>query len=265
MSLRQHNLKHVKIKKVLAEIRKELQYLFRRPLQKKTLFDHLPKCAGSSLNQYLQKQYLRRKTYSIDAQNMDGSIARFMAMSESKRHSYDLIKGHRAHELLDYAHPDCLKITVFRDPVDRIVSHYYYVKQQERHPLHDFAITADMTLAHYVKEGDSEELRNWYTSHFTGLNEGDIGCAPKKSQDEAFDIVTTKYDIIGFLDDFQSFVKELKIAAGYTDDYVDSRVNVTRVRPVLSQVAESDKDAVMQANAVDIHLYDQLKSLNKSI
>ena len=63
-------------------------------------------------------------------------------MDEVWRHKYDLIAGIQAQQLIDYAHPECLKISILREPVDRIISHYYFVCQATAHPLVPNAVTA---------------------------------------------------------------------------------------------------------------------------
>ena len=111
--------------KIKQEIKREIFSYFSKENPNKILFDHLPKCGGSSLNKYLEMHYPRRRTFSIDGYHPEVSVEKFKNLSKKNRHGYDLVKGHLAHELLDYVHPECLKVTVLREPVDRIISHYY--------------------------------------------------------------------------------------------------------------------------------------------
>ena len=137
-----------KLGKLKQELRNEIQYFVLASRPRKILFDHLPKCGGSSLNAYLEAHYPMRKRFSI-GRNPTASVDEFKAFSRYKRHGYDLVKGHLAHKLLDYAHPECLKITVFREPVDRIVSHYYYAKRNETHYLYSKILKSRMNLEEY--------------------------------------------------------------------------------------------------------------------
>ena len=83
---------------------------------KKILFDHLPKCGGTSLNKYLEVNYPSQKIFSINGLNPRVSIDEFKKLPISKRYEYDLVKGHAGNQLLDYVHPGCLKVTVLREP-----------------------------------------------------------------------------------------------------------------------------------------------------
>lgn len=50
-------------------------------------------------------------------------------MPQSQRHRYRLITGHLTDDLLSDVHPDMIRITVLRDPVERIVSYYWHYRR----------------------------------------------------------------------------------------------------------------------------------------
>ena len=227
---------------------------------KPLLFDHLPKCGGSSLNRYLESNYLRRKTYSLHHRNHGSLVEEFLKMSESKRYSYNLIKGHRAHELVDYVAPECLKVTVFREPIDRVVSHYYYAKGKVDHYLHRRIVEGEMDLAEYVKSGVSAELSNWYTVHFSGLSAEEVKINPEKAAKEAMQIVRGKYDIVGFLEEFDAFLSQLKRQAGFIHDFPSRRANVTKDRLCLTDIDPGVLEVVEEYNRADVLLYRALLS-----
>ena len=94
----------------MQEMKKEFLYSLSASRPRKILFDHLPKCGGSSLNVYLEAHYPKRKTFSTNGLNPTASVDDFKNLSQRKRHGYDLVKGHLAHNLLEYAHPECLTL-----------------------------------------------------------------------------------------------------------------------------------------------------------
>ena len=102
---------------------------------KKVFFDHVPKCGGTSVTDYLQDHYLRRKTFSVKTHDASASIESFKTKSQETRYKYDFVKGHNAHKLIDHVNPECIKVTVLREPLDRIISHYYYAKRVPAHYL----------------------------------------------------------------------------------------------------------------------------------
>jgi hypothetical protein len=247
-----------KLGKLKQELRNEIQYFVLASRPRKILFDHLPKCGGSSLNAYLEAHYPRRKTFSTRGSPM-ASVDEFKAFSRYKRHGYDLVKGHLAHKLLDYINPECLKVTVFRDPVDRIISYYYYAKQSERHYLHSKILESRMNLEEFATSDLSDELRNWYTTHFSGLTVSDAARNPEESVAKAVEVVLKRYDIIGFLDDFTSFAETLRNQAKFRYEYQNKRVNVTQNRLSLDNISQSTRKKIEEVNHLDIAFYRKIR------
>jgi len=252
-----------RVRKIVArakqEMIKELLYSLSASRPRKILFDHLPKCGGTSLNVYLEAHYPRRKTFSINGINPTASVEYFKNLPQRKRHGYDLVKGHFAHELINYAHPECLRVTVLREPVDRIISHYYYAKRTQSHYLYSKIHSSKMSLEEYATSDLSGELRNWYTTHFSGLTVDAAELNPEESITNAVDVLINRYDIIGFLDNFSSFTENLRNQAGLRYKYQNRKVNVTQARPALNDVPQSVITKIKKVNHLDIALYRKVK------
>jgi len=248
------------IRRVGPFLRKELLCFLSTEKPRKVLFDHLPKCGGASLNRYLGTHYPRRKTFSLDGQNPSLSVNKFKSLSERDRYGYDLIKGHLAHELLDYIYPECLKVTVLREPLDRIISHYYYAKRTPSHYLYSKIHQSGMGLEEYATSNLSDELRNWYTTHFSGLSLDDVERRPEESIAKALEVILKRYDIVGFVDNFSSFLETLRSQAKLRDAYKE-RVNVTQEREKLSHIEESVMNKIREVNKIDIVLYREVRAL----
>lgn len=241
------------------EVKKQLLNLVALKRPRKILFDHLPKCGGSTLNTYLEAHYPSRRTYSTDGWEPEKSVEEFKRFSKHKRYGFHLVKGHLANELIDLAHPECLKITVFREPVDRLVSHYFFAKETPRHYLYPKIHALALSLEAYIESGLSGELRNWYTTHFTGLSLSEAEADPENSVKLAFDNVSRKYDVIGFLDSFTVFTSTLRERAHLRLTYQNKKANVTKKRVALAEVEQSAINKIKQINHLDIELYKRLR------
>ncbi|MGI9473201.1 MAG: sulfotransferase family 2 domain-containing protein, partial [Rubripirellula sp.] len=180
----------------LTAIRDE--YVYRKHSPGRVLFDHLPKCAGSAIDTYLGSHYPQRLVFKTDPNQPRSSIAEFREMSSEERFRYRLVVGHMAHDLVDLVHPETTTLTILREPIDRIVSHYYYVLQQEQHYLHERVVNDNIQLEEYSTLALSEELRNWYTTHFTGLLIEQVDQDPDAALQHAVEVIAEKYDIVGF-------------------------------------------------------------------
>jgi sulfotransferase famil protein len=241
------------------DLSKEIRYIAPWSRPSRIIFDHQPKCGGLSLSAYLETHYPRRKIFSINGTNPMESISQFKTLPRHKRHGYALVKGHNAIGLLDHVHPKCLKVTILREPVDRIVSHYYYVKQEPLHYLHSTILESGMSLKDYVTSGLSIEFRNWYTTYFSGLTISEAEQAQEEAVAKAVEVALNSYDLIGFLDNFSAFIKVLKSKACLKYEYRNKRVNVTQNRPSLENVPQSAIETIKEANRLDIIFYERIK------
>ena len=116
-----------------------------------------------------------------------------------------------------------------------------------------------MSLEDYATSGLSGELRNWYTTHFSGLLADDAERTPEEAITKAADVVLNRYDIIGFLDDFSSFTETLRIQADLRYEYQNKKVNVTQDRPSTNDVTLSVITKIEQVNHLDIVLYKKIR------
>lgn len=251
---------NIRTERIVSLLKQELVYHFPATHPRKILFDHLPKCAGSTLDTYLAAHYPQRKIFSTDGFRPLDSVRYFKELSERTRHGYSLVKGHLANELIDYVHPECLKITVLRDPVERIISHYFYVKRTPSHYLYPAIHRSDMSLEDYATSSLSCELQNWYTTHFSGLSADQAEERPEESITRAAEVVLLRYDIVGLLDDFMLFIENLRERANLRNEYQDNRVNVTQDRPGIKSIPRPIIEKIEQVNHLDIALYRKIKN-----
>lgn len=118
------------------------------------LFLHIPKAGGSTLKAILGREYAGRATWTAD-----WPTAEDVAQLED-RAAIELVEGHFRFGLHRLFPQEATYITLVRDPVDRVVSHYDYVRREEAHPLHDEVISRGLDLREYVESGLSGELEN---------------------------------------------------------------------------------------------------------
>lgn len=240
----------------------EKAYLQCRMLSKprKLFFDHLPKCGGTTLHNFLLKHYRPEKVFRIISIRKGGPIAKqvqiFTDKPEEERYSYDLIFGHHTFQFMDDIHPEMYKITMLREPVDRIISHYYFVKRFKNHHLHEQVMSNQMSLESYVTSGISEELDNWYVKHFSGLDEEKVYSDPDYALACAKRNLA-RFDCIGVLSQMDDFISKLRKDLSLKGTFDNNRrVNKTEGRPKVSDVSPKAIEEVKRMNSLDIALYE---------
>jgi hypothetical protein len=241
----------------IRAVHKELNYLLRRP--RRLLFNHVPKCAGSTLTEYLFAHYPERLVFETHGRRPLQSVRHFQALPQAERYRYRLVLGHLAHDLLDYIHPDTLTFTVLRHPLDRLISHYFFVRQDRHHYLHQWVMESDISLSEYITSGRSEELQNWYTTHFSGLPKTEIQHNPDQAIDAALNTILDRYDIIGFQDDIMAVTEQVQTSARLFHPF-DGRIdNRTPYRLNLADIHDTVQKTLAQANELDLALYALLR------
>ena len=215
-------------------------------LARPVLFDHLPKCGGTTIADFLKWHYLRGRVYEIDGSDPGPDVDRFDALPPAARTRYRLILGHEAQRLIPSFRADAVRFTVLREPVDRVVSHYHYVLRMPRHPLHARVADGKMSLRDYVESGVTDKVRDFYTSHFTGGAGG---------VDEALATLRDAYSVVGTLEELPAAIARLRAAARLTLRFPAGKRNVTDDRPSVRDLDGRTRRAIEAANGRDLQLY----------
>ena len=186
------------------------------------------------------------------------SIEKFRLLSLEKRYKYDVIVGHSAHELLCYIHPESIRITLFRDPIERIVSLYYYVKQCKKHPLHSIACHRKMNLERWINlQVVEDRVSNFYIKYFLGKSPSEL----IHPVEDAVNLVKENYHIIGVLDRISDFVDTIQDKALLKCRFKNTKLNVTKNRPVVDTIPSPVLQEIRNMNYFDIAFYKKIKLL----
>lgn len=105
-------------------------------MNKKIIFVHIPKTAGSSFAYFLRKAYGKKVVIRDIEKFWRGT------KTDSKEYeSYDVIYGH--FHSSKYMYLNGLMITFLRDPVERVISQFYYSNKPE-------GVSEDISLTDYA-------------------------------------------------------------------------------------------------------------------
>ena len=85
------------------------------------IFTHVPKVAGTSLR--------REVIYSNIPMERIKQYHGIKNLIRSDSHGFDAIVGHSPYGIHDFVRKKSVYITMLRDPVQRSISHYYFIKQ----------------------------------------------------------------------------------------------------------------------------------------
>ena len=224
------------------------------------IFLHIPKTAGETLTTILWRQYGEQgllevpDPYLIADHEMLGTFESDKRLVASNPSQFGLVFGHMPFGIHEAIARPVRYFTIVRDPVDRVVSHFYYVKRESRHRLHKEVSENQMTLHDYVASGIAGELENGQTALLAGLERG----APSGDASilrRALANVDAHFVAVGLTEDFDRSLVLLKLALGWDKPVVYETANVTVGRPSVSDIEQKTIEKIKAQNLLDEALY----------
>ncbi|MUL39304.1 sulfotransferase family 2 domain-containing protein [Gloeocapsopsis dulcis] len=224
--------------------------------EKSIIFLHIPKASGSTLHNIIERQYSSKVIYSIDGLNVIDSTNKFKNLPEEQRQRIKVLKGHMSFGLHEYLPQPSTYITMLRDPVDRVISHYYYVIRNPQHRLHKQVKDNKITLQEYVSNGITTEVNNSQTRILAAVNKSKVGFdeITGKALEKAKQNLETHFSVIGITEKFdETLILLKKIFDWKTPFYV--RENVTKNRQPKENIPQETLEIIQRYNQLDIQLY----------
>jgi hypothetical protein len=98
------------------------------------IFLHLPKTARSALRGIIQRQYGSSSILPLDESSFGEELA---AIPPSQMDRLRAVMGHFFFGAHTFLSKPSIYITVLRDPLDRVISRYYFVRRSPLDPIYD--------------------------------------------------------------------------------------------------------------------------------
>ena len=216
------------------------------------IFLHIPKTAGTTLVRILHRQYGRTGYVSIKA-GTSFENAKLQIVRE-EIDGFRLVYGHVPFGIHDALTRPVRYFTLVRDPVDRVVSHYYFARSHPAHRLYREITEKRMTLRDYVASGITGELANGQTALLAGQKQdapsGDLSLLERAQAN-----IMRHFAAVGVTEDFDRTIVLFKLALGWRMPLVYESVNVTAGRPDANAIDEETLEAIRSQNRLDELLY----------
>ncbi len=231
-------------------------------LGKVVIFLHIPKTAGTTLNSILDREYGKKATFIIDVDNPGKSIAELARMpNESRRRILLLRNWHIPFGVHQHIPSPSTYITVLREPVNRLVSHYYHVSRTKDHYLHELVTSRRMSLHDYVTSGISTELDNDQTRMLAGAGDSiPFGQCAESLLTEAIDNIDRYFSFAGVTEYFDESLIHMHGILGWRKRPLYVRENRSKNKPPLMAIPDRTIAAIKQHNELDCRLYEHVKS-----
>ena len=225
----------------------------KRQTKSAVIFIHIPKTAGTTLTEILERQYPPSKRYSLGAK-VEKAIIEFKSLDESARADVDALYGHMAYGLHTYLPRPALYVTMLREPVERVISFYYFVRGNKYHYLYDLSQYKAADIKAFVESGHTIMVDNfqvrllsgvWSEVPFGGVTAEHLAMAKQNLDD---------FDLVGLTERFDESLLLIKDLLGWQCVWYEAR-NVTQKRPKKSELSADMLETVRAYNQWDIALY----------
>jgi hypothetical protein len=218
------------------------------------IFLHVPKTAGTTLHRIIERQYRPEQVYSFGPLAHE-SINEFQNMSEARRAEIRMLKGHMGFGLHEYLPGPSTYFTVLREPIERVISYYYFVRRTPQHYLYDFISSDDKSLKGFIESRINIMLDNAQTRMISGVwYELGFGECTEAVLEAAKRNLRENFTVVGLTEKFDETLLLLKRAFGWQSLFY-ARQNVTANRPVKDALSPATLEAVVKFNRLDIELY----------
>lgn len=227
-------------------------------IQCRLIFDHIPKTAGMAFNSWLEQSI---------GENLvaHGLVGNYTALKLNCKKKFKVLSAH-----LDFngegLDSDFKHITCLREPVERVLSHIYYI-------LNNF--TEELLGELYIHTSEfvsscGEEIHpmlysyfsNYYVEHFSRLSPTIF--ITKQDKIEAALYAISQYDLVGFQSNLLDFQKKVSAILNIDNSNPLKLHNVTLNRPELRNISEKLITRIKAINALDIDFYAEVIKFTNS-
>jgi hypothetical protein len=226
------------------------------------IYLHIPKAAGTTFSVMLMNRFDRGRILNI--REPAQGIEELKRMPSIQREQLQLIQGHFAYGIHEHLAQPYEYITILREPVDRLISHYYFVLRDQTHPLHERVTSQNLGLKEYVLSGLSPELDNGQVRAISGRGRGvPQGACSRELLDQAKDNLQHRFSLVGLAERFDETMLLVSRKFRWRHLYY-VRENVTTNRPRTEQFSPEIIEAIKAANSLDMELYAFARELFQS-
>lgn len=219
-------------------------------------FCHIPKTAGMTFRTIIEDQF---HCNDVCPATLNAQLAKYTPEELAR---YRLFRGHLGFSNLPQLLGDkqVINITVLREPVARVISHYDYIRRMPGDP--HYAAVKDMTLEEFAQRLTAGKLgKNIQTYHVAKTTQFSLD---KLTVDESLALALNSMDDFGFVglvERFQDSLFLLSYIFGWKPILNSRRENAAKVKKPLEEVAESTLEVIRANSQLDAQLYTHAREV----
>jgi hypothetical protein len=223
------------------------------------IFLHIPRTAGTTLHNIIERHYPSEVVYSFGS-DAHASARELESMPLAQRSKIRMLKGHLPYGVHDLLSGPSTYFTLLRDPVERAISLYYYVKRVSQHPLHEHLVYCG-NMKNFFESGRIRMSDNGQTRLVSGVwDDVPFGEMGEEFLKQAKKNLEVSFSLVGLTCHFDETLLLLRHIFGW-QDLLYKRKNVTRGRPCKNDLCAETLSLLYDLNELDLRLYEYGRKL----
>jgi hypothetical protein len=224
-----------------------------------TIFLHIPKTAGSTLHAILKQQYRPETLVHLRGKpHIQSAIAEFEKMGALQKAQISLLTGHFEYGIHHYLSQPAIYFTLLRNPVERVISYYYFIFRTPAHPRYEEMTQNNTTIETFVTDILTD---NNQTRMIAGAwMDNDAPCT-EATLTLAKQHINNHFTVVGLTEQFDTTLLLLKHALGWQRLSVYGNRNVSQNRPTRKGLTAVSLSAIQKTQSFDIRLYAHTEAL----
>ncbi|TKJ40777.1 hypothetical protein CEE37_07370 [candidate division LCP-89 bacterium B3_LCP] len=227
--------------------------------ENRLIFLHIMKTAGTTLERILKRQYGDLGAIRFYPKKLEDNLREFNELSSAEQNKVNVIMGHFRFGLHRELTGDYKYITLMRNPVDRIMSEYYYILTHPEHELHEPMTSQYKNIADFVRSGMYHLLDNTHTKYLSGMDDLGYGEYSSEAVEIARENLQKHFSFVGITEEFDESLIFLKRMYNWSTPYY-IRENVTNNRPKTESLTPEERAVIEEYARMDIELYEHIRS-----
>jgi len=208
------------------------------------IFTHIPKTAGMTMYKLLDHEFSEDEIMHC---SFTGHHEELQKLTQEAKDRLKLLRGHVPYGMHKYfPNRRCRYFTLMRNPIDRALSLYYYIKERPNHDWYDRV--KNLNLIEFSEEFH-DEISNLQSFYFTGKR--------NPAFKQTIQSLIKHYEFTGITEMFNESAMVLKFIFLW-DNCVYTTVNRTKKRRRVDDLSEETIKRYEEINETDIKVYDWL-------
>lgn len=232
------------------------------------IFLHLPKTGGMTLRHYIYDNFGEDEYFFIKNdrnQTLKESLDEYADKNVFESAEYKWYLGHFGYGIHKYINRDNLKyVAMLREPVDRVLSNYFFVLSIKHHKWYKMGFKDSMSLKDIYESRFHMALFNYQTRILSSDDGFPVDLKKKPQLDEgdlekAIKHIDNAFALVGVMEDFNGFM-DLGVRKEIFPHSEYRVMNVNKTRLTNNEIEPDLIETVRENNKLDKALYEYVKA-----